>query len=103
MSHGRIVGAGSRVARELSEAHKASLAAGRKKRADRMREEGAKRAVQFNAWSKEHARVWAEWQINCGRSQHDCTWCNDFRRTTAAIPELGRDEDFDYARSQGLI
>ena len=89
--------------RKLTDAHLASLAAGRKRRADHLRTQGAQRAVAFSAWSERHAIVWRDWQLNCGRAMHDCEYCAEYRRISSAIPELGRDEDFDYARAEGLI
>jgi len=87
----------------LSDAHKQKLAEGRKRRAENMRTQGAQRAVAFVQWSEAHAKAWQDWQLYCGRAQHDCTFCHSYRRVTAAIPELGRDEDFEYARDEGLI
>lgn len=89
--------------RRLTDAHKASLAAGRKRRADALREAGAIRAALFCDWSEKHATAWQNWQTNCGLAQHDCDWCLEYRQITSAIPALGRDEDFDYAREGGLI
>lgn len=93
----------AQLVRRLTEEHKARLAAGRKKRADSLRETGAARAVAFSTWSERHAIVWRDWQLNCGRAMHDCEYCAEYRRISSEIPELGRDEDFDYARAEGLI
>jgi hypothetical protein len=73
--------------RTLTEEHKAALAAGRERRAEQERENARIREAEFNAWSERHAVVWAAWQMNCGRAQHDCDYCKDYRAVTSGIPK----------------
>jgi hypothetical protein len=69
----------------LSEEHKARLAEGRKKRANNLRTEGALRAALFCEWSQNYA---------AGRATlRDCPF----------DPENASDNDFEYARAEGLI
>jgi hypothetical protein len=71
--------------RTLSEAHKARLAEGRRKRSESLREAGAMRAALFCEWSENLAR---------GRAtMSECPF----------DPQLASDEDFVYARELGLI
>jgi hypothetical protein len=75
--------------RKLTEEHKAALAAGRKRRSEEIAERNEQLREQFSAWSLQHAHVWEQWRMHCGRAQHDCRYCVEFRRVTSAIPDMG--------------
>jgi hypothetical protein len=71
--------------RQLSEAHKARLAEGRRKRSEALRRAGAMRAARFSEWSENLASGKA--------TMSECPF----------DPNLASDDDFDYARELGLI
>jgi hypothetical protein len=71
----------------ITEAHRAAIVAARLRRAEQERENARVREAEFNAWSERHAKVWAAWKMHCGRAQHDCDYCKDYRSVTSGIPK----------------
>jgi 3'-phosphoadenosine 5'-phosphosulfate sulfotransferase (PAPS reductase)/FAD synthetase len=76
--------------RTLTEEHKAAMLAGKREAEERERENKRIQSAEFRAWSERHAKVWADWQMHCGRAQHDCDYCKDYRAVTSGIPTLRR-------------
>ena len=79
------------MARVLSEAHKAAMAAGRTAKAELRREDRQQLSIDFVAWSKDNARLYLAWEENCGKvCDEPCDTCKAYRASNSAMPGIKR-------------